>query len=580
MSGLRKEPRLRFTEEKQSNPALQKPIKKVEKAEEKADEARKKLPKKAVKERTVDPATGKVTVRLSFEEKKPPSKLQHVWKETPVNLARGRIHREVRSSEDENVGVKSAHNSEETVERATRVVRDGYRSHKLKPYRKSVRAEKKLEKANLNALYRKSLQEHPEFSSNPVSRWQQKQAIKKQYAVARRSAQRSETVSTAERTGELVQRAAEKTKEAGQFVWRHRRWFGVAIAFLLVLSMMLNTLSSCSMMVQTVGSVVTGSTYPSKDEDMLGAEAAYAAKEAVLQQKLDTYQSNHRYDEYKFELDTIGHDPYVLISILTAYHGGAWTLPEVQGTMDMLFRRQYTLTEDARKEVRYRTETKTGTRTVIDPATGMETTEGYEYEEQVPYDYFICTVKLKNFNLPHLPMYIMGEKQIAVYAMYMATLGNRPDLFPQGQYPNASGPEDYLDYDVPPEALADAQFAAMLKEAEKYLGFPYVWGGSTPETSFDCSGYVSWVINHSGWSVGRRGAQGLCNLCTPVSKTNAKPGDLVFFKGTYDTPGVSHVGIYVGNDMMIHCGDPISYASLNSKFWQQHFYTYGRLPSP
>ena len=260
----------------------------------------------------------------------------------------------------------------------------------------------------------------------------------------------------------------------------------------------------------------------------------------------------------------------MLVSILTAYHRGEWTLAEVQGTLEMLFDQQYILTEEVVVEVCYRTETRTDS-------------EGNDYDVEVPYNYYICNVTLENFDLSHLPVYIMGEDQVSMYATYMATLGNRPDLFPSSQYPNASQREDYLDYDVPPEALEDETFAAMLAEAEKYLGYPYVWGGSSPSTSFDCSGFVSWVINHSGWNYGRLGAQGLCNICTPVSPANARPGDLVFFKYTYDAPnpdGVTHCGIYVGNGMMIHCGSPISYANLNTSYWQAHFYCYGRLPEP
>ena len=253
----------------------------------------------------------------------------------------------------------------------------------------------------------------------------------------------------------------------------------------------------------------------------------------------------------------------------TALHQGEWTLDEVQGTLQMLFDRQYILTEDVVVETRYRTETDTWT-----DADGNTHTDTY----QVPYDYYICTVTLENFNLSHVPVYIMSEEQLGMYATYMATLGNRPDLFPGSGYIGKYVEGSYTDYDIPPEALDDEVFAAIIKEAEKYLGYPYVWGGSSPSTSFDCSGFVSWVINHSGWDVGRLGAQGLCNICTPVSSANVKPGDLVFFTGTYDTPGVSHVGIYVGNNMMIHCGDPISYANLNSNYWQSHFYRYGRLP--
>ena len=571
MNGLNKEPRLHFSEDDRADPKLEKPIRKVDKAAAKADKAQEKIPKKTVKvkERTVDPATGKVSVRLRFEEvdkKKPPSKLDHSLRDAPANLVIGNAHRQIHSTEDENVGVESAHKSEEAAEAGGRLMREGYHSHKLKPYRKAAQAERKLEKANVNALYQKALRDDPQLCSNPLSRWQQKQAIKKQYAAAKRGSQTAGTVQqTAKATQKAAQKAAEKTKQAGQFIWRHRRGFGIVIIFFVMLCFLLNTMSSCSMMFESVGSAVTGSTYPSRDEDMLGAEAAYAAKEAELQEYLDNYESTHRYDEYHFDLDVIEHDPYVLVSILTAYHQGEWTLPDVQGTLDMLFEKQYILKEEVIKEVRYRTETRTDS-------------EGNSYTVEVPYDYYICYVSLENFNLSHLPVYIMGEDQLSMYAIYMATLGNRPDLFPQGQYPNASTHKEYLDYDVPPEALEDEQFAAILKEAEKYLGFPYVWGGSNPSTSFDCSGYVSWVINHSGWNVGRLGAQGLCNICTPVSSANAKPGDLVFFEGTYDTDGVSHVGIYVGNGMMIHCGDPISYTNLNSNYWQQHLYTYGRLP--
>lgn len=581
----KKEPRLHFTEEERADPVLEKHIQKVDRAAEKADRAQAKIPKKTVKkkERTVDPVTGKKTVRLQFEEvdkKKPPSKLSHAVQDAPVHMAVGKLHKELRENEQDNVGVESAHKSEEAVENAGRLVREGYRSHKLKPYRKAALAEHRLEKANVNVLYQKSLQKSQEAGSNPLSKWQQKQAIKKQYAAAKRAGQTAETTAKAtEKTGKATQKAAEKAKQASAFVWQHKRSFGIAIALLVVLCFLLNTMSSCSMMFNSIGSVVSGSTYPSTDADMLGAEAAYAGMEAELQYELDHYESLHPdYDEYHYDLDEIKHDPYVLISLLTAYHQGEWTLSEVQGTLNMLFDRQYTLTEDVVVETRYRTETCTGTTITTDPETGETITEEYEYEVEVPYDYYICNVKLENFDLSHLPAYVLTEEQMHMYAVYMATYGNRPDLFPQSEYPNASGREDYFDYDVPPEALEDEQFAAILKEAEKYLGYPYVWGGASPSTSFDCSGYVSWVINHSGWSVGRLTANGLLGICTPVSSSNAQPGDLIFFQGTYDTAGASHVGIYVGGGMMIHCGDPISYANINTSYWQSHFYTFGRLP--
>ena len=569
---MKREPRLQFSDADLAEPKLEKPIKRVKKAEAKADKAQAKIPKKTVvkKERGFDPATGKVKTQLRFEEvdkKKPPSKLTHAVRDAPANLILSQVHREVRQSEDDNVGVEAAHKMEQTVESGGRLVQSAHRAHQLKPYRAAIRAEKKLERANLDALQKKAEIDSP--TSNPVSKWQQKQAIKKQYAAAKHNQAAQTTAKAAENTAKAAKKAAEKAEKAGKYVWEHRRGFAIAAAILLMLAFLLNGLSSCSVIMDGVGSGIAASTYPSQDADMLGAEAQYCAMEAELQRYLDTYESTHDYDEYHFDLDTIEHDPYVLISMITALHQGEWTLDEVQGTLQMLFDRQYILTEDVVVETRYRTETDTWT-----DADGNTHTDTY----QVPYDYYICTVTLENFNLSHVPVYIMSEEQLGMYATYMATLGNRPDLFPGSGYIGKYVEGSYTDYDIPPEALDDEVFAAIIKEAEKYLGYPYVWGGSSPSTSFDCSGFVSWVINHSGWDVGRLGAQGLCNICTPVSSANVKPGDLVFFTGTYDTPGVSHVGIYVGNNMMIHCGDPISYANLNSSYWQSHFYRYGRLP--
>ena len=569
---MKREPRLQFSDADLAEPKLEKPIKRVKKAEAKADKAQAKIPKKTVvkKERGFDSATGKVKTQLRFEEvdkKKPPSKLTHAVRDAPANLVLSQVHREVAQSEDDNVGVEAAHKVEQTVERGGRLVQSAHRAHQLKPYRAAIRAEKKLERANLDALQKKAEIDSP--TSNPVSKWQQKQAIKKQYAAAKHNQAAQTTAKAAENTAKAAKKAAEKAEKAGKYVWEHRRGFAIAAAILLMLAFLLNGLSSCSVIMDGVGSGIAASTYPSQDADMLSAEAQYCAMEAELQRYLDTYESTHDYDEYHFDLDTIEHDPYVLISMITALHQGEWTLDEVQGTLQMLFDRQYILTEDVVVETRYRTETDTWT-----DADGNTHTDTY----QVPYDYYICTVTLENFNLSHVPVYIMSEEQLGMYATYMATLGNRPDLFPGSGYIGKYVEGSYTDYDIPPEALDDEVFAAIIKEAEKYLGYPYVWGGSSPSTSFDCSGFVSWVINHSGWDVGRLGAQGLCNICTPVSSANVKPGDLVFFTGTYDTPGVSHVGIYVGNNMMIHCGDPISYANLNSSYWQSHFYRYGRLP--
>ena len=569
---MKREPRLQFSDADLAEPKLEKPIKRVKKAEAKADKAQAKIPKKTVvkKERGFDSATGKVKTQLRFEEvdkKKPPSKLTHAVQDAPANFVLSQVHREVRQSEDDNVGVEAAHKVEQAVESGGRLVQSAHRAHQLKPYRAAIRAEKKLERANLDALQKKAEIDSPTI--NPVSKWQQKQAIKKQYAAAKHNQTAQTTAKAAENTAKAAKKAAEKAEKAGKYVWEHRCGFAIAAAILLMLAFLLNGLSSCSVIMDGVGSGIAASTYPSQDADMLSAEAQYCAMEAELQHYLDTYESTHDYDEYHFDLDTIEHDPYVLISMITALHQGEWTLDEVQGTLQMLFDRQYILTEDVVVETRYRTETDTWT-----DADGNTHTDTY----QVPYDYYICTVTLENFNLSHVPVYIMSEEQLGMYATYMATLGNRPDLFPGSGYIGKYVEGSYTDYDIPPEALDDEIFAAIIKEAEKYLGYPYIWGGSSPSTSFDCSGFVSWVINHSGWNVGRLGAQGLCNICTPVSSANVKPGDLVFFTGTYDTPGVSHVGIYVGNNMMIHCGDPISYANLNSSYWQSHFYRYGRLP--
>jgi hypothetical protein len=320
-----------------------------------------------------------------------------------------------------------------------------------------------------------------------------------------------------------------------------------------------------------MGGSVGVSTYTSEDTEMIAAEFAYATMENALQNTLINYASLHPgYDEYRYNIDEIKHDPYVLISIISVLHEGAWTLSDVQDTIDTLFYQQYILTENVVVEVRYRTVRTTHT----DPDTG----ESYESSHEESYNYYICTVTLNNYDMSHIPVYIMSEDQLSRYALYMATLGNRPDLFPTYIYHHASTVLTPVHYGIPPEYFGDSVFAAMIKEAEKHIGRPYVWGGSKPSTSFDCSGFVSWVVNNSGWDVGRLTAQGLYNICTPVSESNAKPGDLIFFVGTYNTPGVSHVGINVGDSMMLHCGNPIGYASTNTAYWKSKFFTYGRLP--
>lgn len=571
-------PRLQFTDEEcGGNPVLKKPVRRAQTAAAKADRTREKIPKKTVKtrERVVDPTTGKVTTRLKFEEiekKKPPSKLTHAVRDAPVNAALSQFHREIRQSEADNVGVEAAHKSEETAELSARAGRSAYRSHKLKPYRKSAKAESRLDRANLGYLQKKAARDDPQ-SGNPLSHWRQKRAVKKRYAAAKRAGQFTGSAGkAAENTVKVGRTAVRESKRAAAFVGRHSKGFLIIAAVFVVLALSLNAISSCSVLLEGGLSGVVISTYPSTDEAMLGAEAAYAAMEADLQNEAKNYETLHPgYDEYRYDIDEIGHDPYVLISLLTAWHGGEWTLDEVKDTLSMLFEKQYQLTQDVEVEVRYRTETDTWT-----DAEGNTHTDTYE----VPYNYYTCNVKLHNENLSHLPVFIMSEEKVSMYAMYMSTLGNRSDLFPASAYPYASVKKEYTDYDIPPEALEDKQFAAMITEAEKYLGYPYVWGGSSPATSFDCSGFVSWVLNHSGWNVGRLGAQGLYNICTPASTSNAKPGDLVFFEHTYDTDGVSHVGIYVGDGMMIAAGDPISYISIKTSYWQSHLYGFGRLPNP
>ena len=513
-----------------------------------------------------------------MDKKRPPSKLAHAVRDAPGAAALSAVHREIREHEQDNVGVESAHGVEQAAERAVRLAQHAHRSHKEKPYRDADRAEVKADRANLRALDKTAQHRDPELSSNPYSRWQQRRAIKKEYAAAKSAGRGAGNIVRASETAAKgARKAGEGAKKAGEFIQQHKKAFLIVGGIAAMLVLILCTVSSCSMLIQGGATGVNVSTYPSEDADMLAAEAAYCAMEAELQQYLDTYESTHDYDEYNFELDDIEHDPYVLISAVTALKGKEWTIAEVGGILEMLFEKQYILTETVTTETRYRTETRTGYYTDADG-----NLQSYEYDVQVPYTYYICTVKLENFNLSHVPVYIMSQDQLSLYAMYMATLGNRPDLFGSSEYIGKYYTADYEKYEIPPEALEDAQFAAIIKEAEKYLGYPYVWGGSTPATSFDCSGFVSYVYNNCGvgWSFGRLGAEGLRQLCTRVSAANVRHGDLVFFQGTYDTAGASHVGIYVGNNMMLHCGDPIQYTSLNSSYWQSHFLAYGRVPAP
>ena len=543
-------PRLQFTDEELAAPDVSKAAKKAAKRIEKLEQAEAKIP-----------------MKNGAEKPRPASKLQHAVRDAPGKAVRSTVHREVSQHEDDNVGVESAHKLEEAAEQTVRAVETAHRSHQLKPYRNADRAEARADSANLDALQKQAQQQNPELQSNPYSRWQQKRAIKKEYAAAKAG---GGTVAASEVTAKAAKRAAEDTKKASEWIVEHKKGVLLVLGIAAMIVLLLCTVSSCSMMIQGSATSINVSTYPSEDGDMLAAEAQYCAMEAELQSKLDNYEATHDYDEYHFDLDEIGHDPYVLISALTAIKGREWTLAEVTGTLQMLFDRQYILTETVETEIRYRTEVRTDR-------------DGNRYTVQVPYEYTICTVTLENFDLSHVPVYVMSEDQLALYAMYMATLGNRPDLFGESDYVNRYyGNGNGGSYDIPPEALEDEQFAAIIKEAEKYLGFPYVWGGSSPATSFDCSGFVSYVYNNCGvgWSFGRLSAEGIRQICSYVSPADAKPGDLIFFEKTYNTTGASHIGIYVGNNTMLHCGDPIQYTSISSDYWQSHFLQFGRLAPP
>ena len=523
--------------------------------QEQAAESKLRMEKRGEK---LDKARGKLA------KQKPPKRPGPVKRVGRAALGgvHGFVHGKIYEVEHENVGTEGAHRSElvgESVLRhGTRHVKKTIREH---PAKAVQRAESKYIKATADYQYRAAALEHPELDKGAFSRYLQKRRIQKQYAKQAREAAK-QGAKAAEKTAVTTEKLAARTLA---FVKRHP--VGVIIA--LACCLLIFSLQSCVSSMASVGNGLVGavaaSTYVSEDADILGAEAAYCALEDELREYLASYERTHGYDEYHFDLDEIEHDPYVLISMLSALHEGAWTVDEVQGTLQSLFEKQYILTEEVVVEERYYYETDTWT-----DDEGNTHTDRY----RVYYDYYISYVTLENFNLSHVPIYTMSEEQLSRYALYMATLGNRPDLFPESGYvPKYTNPPP--EHDIPEEYLADETFAAILAEAEKYVGFPYVWGGSNPSTSFDCSGFVSYVYNQCGWDFGRLGAQGLYNISTRTN--NPKPGDLVFFTGTYDTPGVSHCGIYVGDGWMLHCGDPISYANLNSSYWQSHLYAYGKL---
>ena len=573
--------RLQFKEEERTDPELAKYVKKSEKAADRLEAAREKIPKqKRIKAaREFDEATGRAKTRLYFEKTDKPQngKLHHNPADRPVREIKNYVHGKVGEVEKDNSGVEGAHKSEKLAERAggyaSRKLKEGYRSHKLKPYREAAKAEAASKKADTNYLYHKTLKENPELASNPLSRFHQKQQIKRQYAKDLRAAQKAgktagKTAGAAKNARKAAGKAGEATKKTTDFIARH--WKGILTVgvFLLLIVMIFTGLSSCAAIIQGGVSSIVGTSYTAEDEAIREVEADYKELESGLREEIADIETDYPdYDEYQYHLDEIGHNPFALASYLTAKLYD-YTREEAQAEIQALFEKQYTLTLREEIQTRYRTETTT------DPETGETTTE------EIPYDYYILHVTLTNKNIETLAGELLTPEQKEMFDIYMETKGNKPDVFGDDYATGTPGSGEYTDYEIPPEALSDERFAAMIAEAEKYLGYPYVWGGSSPSTSFDCSGFVCWVINHSGvGSVGRTTAQGIFNYTTPIAPSEAKPGDIIFFTGTYDSgSAVSHVGIYAGNGMMIHCGNPISYASVNTPYWQSHFYSYGRLP--
>ena len=577
--------RLRFTEDDLSSDAVKKAAGKAEKAAAKAEKAVDKItPKTHRKLRQEADVSASRTAKLRFGKAKAddippkPSGIKRTATHAPVDTLSANVHKSISRYEDDNVGVQTAHQTELGAETAYHVADHAVYSHKLKAYDKAEKLVSKSDKANVNALFEKFKKDNPNASSNPLSRWQQKHNIKKEYAAARAGKGGKATAKGAEKTAKGAKNLTQKITD---FCVSHKTALLWVLAIGLLFMVISGMFSSCSTMFQGGTQVVLGTSFTAEDEDILGTDEDYTALENDLRSQVDNIESTHPgYDEYRYALDEIGHNPYELASYLTVVFED-YTREEVQATLQQLFEQQYELILEEEVEIRTRTETRTGTRTHTDPETGETWEEEYEYEVEVEYEYYILNVTLRNYGLGSVIRSSgLSADQLERYEVLLETLGNRSYLFGEDVSSAPGGGGEYTDYDIPGEALTDTAFANMIREAEKYLGYPYVWGGSSPSTSFDCSGFVSWVINNcgNGWSVGRQTANGLKNLCDIIPPSEAKPGDLIFFQGTYNTSGASHVGIYVGNGMMIHCGDPISYASIQTNYWQQHFYCFGRIP--
>ena len=590
-------PRLIFTEEDRHTAGLEKPITDAEKAAAKRDRMKARLhmehgPKKKPAASAPHAAGAIVTgekaeklfaSRLLFSDEagvKAPGKAgQGIIGKTVSS----EVHRQMAQDEENNTGLQALHAMERTGENTLQMVQQIRQSALQHDHKRMVQAEKKLDHANIRFLQKEQEIKHQEHSgSNPLYRSYQRRAIKKEYMAAKTGRSTGAAYGAKHNAQKAVQKTSEATESAAAFIVKHKH-FVVVLALVAMLMFLMNALSSCTPLLQAGLQVFVMGTYPAEEADIKAAERTYKRREDELKRELERYKRYHPgYDEYLIEADTskIWHDPYALISIISAFHGGEeWTIDDVYGIIDMLFAWQYTVTEEVTTETRFRTELREDTRLVTEPDTGRSYWEWYTYEVTVPYAYTTCAVTLDAKNLSHAPVYIMNREKMGLYALYMSTLGNYPDLFAGNPY--ASKLEEPMRYDVPTELLdADPQFALLVEEANKRLGYPYVWGGYEPSTSFDCSGFISWLFTSTGVNnIGHMGATTLYGYSDAIRPEDAKPGDVIFFEGTMgeDNIGITHCGLYVGNNMMIHCGNPCSYADLTDSYWQQHFYGFGRL---
>lgn len=543
------ESRLKFAEDEQPPAGQEAPARRMEAAASKPGVGR------PTKRRRMEIARA-AGARLQTEKpRQTSSRLIH----EALPQAGEEVHRQIRRVEDDNTGVQAAHETEQGAESGMGLVVRSARRARLNASRYTEQAAQ-------------AIRPQTPPSSNPLSRWRQKRAIRRTYMTGQAA---GETARSAAQAGGTVARAKRGVKA---LVARSRKTYLLAGALVALLSFVMNGLSSCAPLVQSAMQSLVIAAYPAEDEDLLAAERYYANLEKELQNELNHYASYHPgFDEYRIEADDIWHDPHALMALISAHANGEWTVDDAYGYMDRLFEKQYILTEDIEEETRYRREWVTRYRREEDAETGEVTWVPYQVEEDVPYTYRICNVTLDNFNLSHLPFYVLSREGVGRYAMYISVLGMREDLFRGNPY--ASTLREPGEYDIPADVMEDETFRRLIEEAEKYIGYPYVWGGDSPETSFDCSGFISYVFAASGVrDVGRLGATSLYGRCTPIAPQEARPGDLIFFEGTISgEEGITHVGLYVGGNHMLHCGSPIGYADLTDSYWQNHFYGYGRL---